>query len=460
MKIVIAGASGFVGSHLIEALKKNSEFNLIALSRSKTENLDGIEWRKVDLFSLKDAELGVDGADVAFYLVHSMMPTDRLSQGDFHDFDLIAADNFARACHAKGVKQIIYVSGIVPNDKKLSKHLESRYEVEKVLGAYSPSLTTIRCGLVIGAEGSTFQIMLRLVERLPVMLCPSWTRSKTEAVYVDDLVFALLFCINNKDTHSKSFDLGSGDVVSYQEMMEVASKVLNKKKLFIPIALLSPKLSSYWLSLISSAPLSLTKPIVDSLRHDIVCGNNSLQKMAKLNMTSLSSAIKLSHQAFLKIKKGKKPKAYVKSKTRVNVVRSVQRLGESLPVSAEYVADEYMKFLNTLLFGFMNVQISDKVCSFNLAIVNKTLLEITHSPERSEENRQLFYVTGGLLAKSTKRARLEFRVVPGANALISALHDYKPSLPWWIYVWTQANLHSFVMNKFSKNLAKKIPINN
>ena len=175
MTIAVAGASGFIGQALCERLALTH--TVVALSRAASPSAGGIERRRCDLFSLLDCERGLTGADVAVYLVHSMMPSARLTQASFADMDLILADNFARAAKRVGVKQIVYLGGVVPETGVLSPHLASRVEVERALAAHGVPVTTLRASLVIGPDGSSFRILQRLVERLPVMLLPRWTRS-------------------------------------------------------------------------------------------------------------------------------------------------------------------------------------------------------------------------------------------------------------------------------------------
>ena len=168
-RVVIAGASGFVGQALAPALAE--DFHVIGLSRSKRQPGGGFaEYRSCDLFSLKEAEAALEGAEYAVYLVHNMMPTTRLTQGSFADLDVVCADNFARAAAAAGVKQIVFLGGLLPKDGQLSEHLQSRREVEETLAAHVVPVTTLRAGLILGGSGSSFQVMARLVQRLPVMV--------------------------------------------------------------------------------------------------------------------------------------------------------------------------------------------------------------------------------------------------------------------------------------------------
>lgn len=177
--IAISGASGYIGKNLIKQLKDKA--HIIALSRSieHKEHTDDLTWRQADLFSLGDAESALEGVDYAVYLVHSMLPSARLTQARFEDMDFILADNFAQAATKNNVKQIIYLSGIIPeNETELSRHLESRREVETVLNAYDVPVTTVRAGLIVGPSGSSFPIVKKLVKRLPFMALPKWTRQK------------------------------------------------------------------------------------------------------------------------------------------------------------------------------------------------------------------------------------------------------------------------------------------
>jgi len=181
MVIAVAGASGYIGDNLLKKLKGRAK--VIGLSRNgdNRKNTEDVEWRSCDLFSMKDAEKGLAEADIAVYLVHSMMKSARLTQGSFEDMDVILADNFAQAASRQGIKQIVYLGGIIPDEdeKDLSRHLKSRLEVERVLRSSDVPVTALRAGLIIGPKGSSFPILTKLVKRLPVMVLPKWTRSHT-----------------------------------------------------------------------------------------------------------------------------------------------------------------------------------------------------------------------------------------------------------------------------------------
>ena len=178
--VAIAGASGFVGTALCRALSPDHQ--VIGLGRSgPPDDTDAQEWRVCDLYSLRQLEQALEGVEIAIYLVHSMLPSTRLTQGGFANLDLLLADNFARAAERAGVRRILYVGGFVPEAGDLSPHLRSRFEVERTLASRAPRLTALRCGIVIGRGSSSFWILRNLVRRLPVMLLPRWTGSTTSS---------------------------------------------------------------------------------------------------------------------------------------------------------------------------------------------------------------------------------------------------------------------------------------
>ena len=184
-KLAIAGATGFIGRWFIETYK--DKYDIIALSRKKiTPSSSDVEWRMVDLFSISSSNKALEEVDYALYLVHSMQPSTRLNQSNFEDTDLLLADNFSRAAQNCNLKHIVYVGGILPKDNlNISKHLLSRFEVEKVLGSRNTPVTAVRAGIIIGPGGSSFRIVTNLVKNLPVMACPECTKSKKSPVIKD-----------------------------------------------------------------------------------------------------------------------------------------------------------------------------------------------------------------------------------------------------------------------------------
>lgn len=450
-KLVIAGASGFVGRALAPRLSR--DFHVIGLSRTEREPGDGFaEYRTCDLFSLKAAEEALRGAEYAVYLVHNMMPSARLTQGDFADLDVLCADNFARAAASAGVKQIVFLSGLCPPEIALSKHLRSRCEVEETLAAHVVPVTTLRAGMIIGASGSSFQIMSRLVQRLPVMICPRWTNTRTQPVALGDVVALIGGVIGREEYYDRAYDIGASDVVTYKQMMALTASALGKRRLFIPSRVMSPGLSRLWVTLITGAPKALVGPLVQSLKHEMVASGEDLALRLGVERTSTRDAIR---RAFAE-STGEVPHAFrgARVRSRRRLVRSVQRM--TLPVgwSARHAAMNYLAWLPRFLSGLLRVDRGslDRF-AFVLAPLSLVLLELTRAPDRSNSRRQLFYVTGGALSQPRDRARFELRQVLGGRTLLTVVHDYEPRLPWPVYLVTQALFHRWLMARFASHLA-------
>lgn len=482
--VAIAGASGFVGRALAQALVPDHA--VIALGRSPPdEEPAGRDetsrpqpaWRRCDLFSLLDAERGLAGADVAVYLVHSMLPSSRLVQGRFQDLDLICADNFARAARRVGVRRIVYLGGLVPDlppgSGGLSAHLASRLEVERALAAHGVPLVALRASLVIGAAGSSFEMMVRLVERLPAMICPSWTRTSTQPIALADIVRLLAFAIDDAELPVGAYDVGGPDVVSYRNLMALTAARLGlPRRPMAPVPFFSPGLSRLWVSLFSGAPRALVAPLVQSLRHPMVARDRRLQARAGVPGIPLVAALDdalAKRAAASHSSRPARPAARVTRAIRrlarpAGDVRSVQRLTLPRGHDARWIADEYLRWLPRHLRFLLRVDTTRDasvgpdaplLCRFRLAFWRRPLIELRFSAERSTSDRPLFYVTGGLLAqRGPSRGRLEFRELPDRTTVLAALHDYVPRLPFAIYVATQGLVHRTVMAAFARHLLR------
>jgi uncharacterized protein YbjT (DUF2867 family) len=401
---------------------------------------------------LKEAEHALEGAEYAVYLVHNMMPSAKLTQGDFADLDLVCADNFARAAARAGIKQIIFLGGLCPRDGSLSKHLESRVEVERVLGGHGVPVTTLRAGLILGGAGSSFQIMARLVQRLPVMVCPRWTNTRTQAVALIDVVRLIDYVVGREEHYSQVYDVSAPEVVTYRKLMTMTADALGKRRAFIPARVMSPGLSRLWVSLMTGAPRALVAPLVQSLKHEMVAGDSSLAEAAGLPRTPIREAIARA----VAEDNGASPHAFQgpTGRNRQRFVRSVQRMNLPESWTAERAALDYVRWLPRFLRGLLRIRReSGEDFSFVLVPLGLTLLTLTHSADRSSADRQLFHVTGGALAKANTRARFELRQVLGGRTLLTVVHDYEPTLPWFMYVFTQSQFHKWLMHRFSAHLS-------
>lgn len=472
--VAVAGASGYVGSALGPALARR--FELVGLSRSSRPPSNGYrEWRATDLFSLGDAERALEGVDRAVYLVHSMLPTERLAQGRFEDFDLICADNFARAAKHAGVKQIVYLGGLAPSvdEAALSRHLGSRLETERALAAHGVPVITLRAGLVIGRGGSSFEMMVRLVRRLPMMACPAWTQTRTQPVALDDVIRVIEACLDDEKVPAGVYDIGCPEVLSYREMMQETATMLGLRRPMIEVPFLTTGLSRLWVSLVTGAPRELVAPLIESLVHPMVARDLSLQRSLGQEPTPLREALQRAlapvdaadlggrvEGASPVSKRGPSPapSADARRQPSRSRVRSVQRLPLPPGRDAAWVADEYVRWLPRRMRPLLRVRTKGGETRFHLFGLGAPMLILTAQPERTSPDRQVLRVSGGLLSDTSAPTppwpRLEFRVVNEGRHVLSAVHDFVPRLPWLIYVATQAIVHLWVMHSFGRHLAR------
>lgn len=461
--VAVAGASGFVGRSLLPVLA--ADFKVIALRRSPAAELPGVAWRQCDLFSMLQTERALEGADYAVYLVHSMLPA-RLTQARFEDMDFILADNFARSAARAGVKQILYLGGIIPDDTELSRHLASRLEVERVLAARGVPVTSLRAGLIVGPQGSSFRIVARLVERSPVLLCPHWTRSMTQPVGLRDVVKLLRFCVGREEMYGCAFDLGGAEVMTYLDLMRRTAARLGKKRLIIAVPFIPSWLGVLGVRLMTGGHRELIAPLVESLRHAMVAHAPTLQERAGIKPQSFDQALEEALpgvQAPAPEIDQHLARRHVHSQEG-RYVCSIQRLPLPPGCDATWVAREYASWLPSLFRRVLRVTVDDQLnLAFRVSGLRRPLLELSYSSNRSSADRPLFYITGGSLVRADDvpagraPARLEFRESPDRRSVLAAIFNYSPALPWWFYRLTQAPIHLLVMKLFGWHLAGQHP---
>ncbi len=451
MKVVIAGASGFIGSRLIDKLTLDESLSVVGLSRSdKKSDKANLTWKKCDLFSVLDIENAIDGADILIYLVHSMQASARLDQANFKDYDLILADNFGRAAKKLGITKVIYLGGIIPNDENLSPHLLSRLEVEQSLKQYIPDYVFFRAGLILGKGGSSFHLLVNLVRNLKCLIFPKWTKNRTSPVYVGQVIDTFYSVIINKRFDGSIYDLTSLNSISYMDLMKKVAFYQDLKRAYFFINVSFITFSRFWVSLFSKAPKSLVYPLVESLRHSMVPRDKSKYESDDVKMLDIDQALEKS------IIESKNYTYSFKTKTfQRKSVRSVQRFLVEGKISAKDVASLYMEWVPRFLFPFILVTVDRNIVTFSLLKKEIKLLVLSLSHERSTDDRQIFYIKDGLLAGKQDRGRLEFREVLEGKFLLVAIHDFYPALPWYIYVYTQARYHLFVMKNFGRYLKRK-----
>jgi uncharacterized protein YbjT (DUF2867 family) len=308
-KILVAGGSGFIGSRLIKKLAADIHYHepqsrvaeILCLTRDPESIKDmfdeDIRLVKADVSNYEDlATVMSEQIDIAYYLVHSMEGTSKQWK-KFSERDRVAAMNFAKVASEYGVKRIIYLGGLIhaedDDDDKLSEHMRSRKKVGEILQRHSSSKVTIfRAAVILGQGGGSFQMLQYLVERLPVMICPRWVLTKCQPIAVDDVVEYLARCIDVKETEGKTFDIGGRDVLTYLDMMRKYAKILNKSVQVIIIPFLTPRLSSYWVDLVTPVRASLARPLIDSLKHDATVQDDSIRQVIPIQLKSFEEAVR------------------------------------------------------------------------------------------------------------------------------------------------------------------------
>jgi uncharacterized protein YbjT (DUF2867 family) len=292
MKILLTGATGYIARNLLPSLlalghevyccvRDSKRFDM---SRYNSENL-----KLVEVNFLKEETLTAipDNIDAAYYLIHSMSS----STGDFEVLERESAINFTERINETGVRQVIYLSGIV-NNEELSKHLTSRKAVEDILSGGRFHLTTLRAGIIVGSGSASFEIIRDLVEKLPVMITPKWLNTRCQPIAIQNVIQYLTGSLLNDLTFDKSFDIGGTDILTYKEMLLGFARVRNLNRRIYVVPVMTPKLSSYWLYFITSTSYKLAVNLVHSMKIEVVCGEKNLQKVVPVNLLSYEEAVK------------------------------------------------------------------------------------------------------------------------------------------------------------------------
>ena len=449
--VVVAGASGFVGRAIPDALEDT--YRLVGLTRRpwprRSAPEDGYEWRHCDLFSRRQTIQALRDADAAVYLVHSMRPSAALTQGEIRDLDVLCADNFARAAEENDVRHIVYVG----------PYRASRPEVAETLSSRGASVTTLRTGLVIGPGSAAIELARKLVARSPVIGLPRWTRTRTRPIAREDLAELVRFALDDPRHTGEAWDVAGPDTVSFADVLRTTAEFTERRRLFVPMPFEFIRLSASSLALFTGQPISVTRPIVESFRRDTLPDEMKLQEAAGQKPAgfreSLRNAIEHTGESTSRaITESDERGSELVAMDVANKVRSVQRLPVPEGRTARWVAGEYARWLPSFLRPMFRVdKLEDGTLHLFLRPIPVPLLELPWDRRISRPDRQLYWIRGGLLDGGNENGRLEFRRIPGQAAVLAAVHDFRPRLPWFIYVLTQAWVHLVIMQAFRRHLA-------
>ncbi len=286
--VLVFGASGYIGSNLVPYLVSHG-YKVRAAARNR-KVIEGRHWQAVECLAadaLDPASLqaALDGIEVAFYLVHSMA-----SGRDFGRLDLEAAANFRAAAAAAGVRRIVYLGGLIPDDPE-SQHLKSREETGDYLRAGTVPVTEVRAGMIIGPGSAAFEVMRDLVNYLPVMVTPRWVESLSPPIALTDLLVYLEKLAFIDAAAGGIYDVGGPDLISYRAIMHTLAERLQKRPWIIPVPVLTPRLSSYWLRLITAVPVNVAAALIDGLKHDVKADTAPVRALVPRELLPLEQQI-------------------------------------------------------------------------------------------------------------------------------------------------------------------------
>lgn len=273
--VLVLGASGYVGSHLVPRLIERG-YAVRAAARNR-DVLEGRGWdceiAEADALEPATLRAALEGVEVAYYLIHSMG-----AGSGFAERDRQAADNFRAAAEAAGVNRIVYLGGLQPAGGE-SEHLASRRETGDRLRGGTIPVTEVRAGIIVGPGSAAFEVIRDLVFHLRVMTTPRWVRSRTQPIALDDLLEYLVRLPEVQETAGRTFDVAGADTLSYGQMLKQFAGVVGRRVLILPLPVLTPRLSSYWLDLVTAVPASVARPLIDGLTHDLLADDAPIRRL-------------------------------------------------------------------------------------------------------------------------------------------------------------------------------------
>ncbi|GCF13566.1 NADH-binding protein [Haloarcula mannanilytica] len=290
MHVLVTGATGFVGSHLVPALlAAGHSVRALVRDPSEYDPPDGVDIATGDLLDAGSFDTALADIDVAYYLVHSMRAGD-----DYAERDRRAARNFRRAADDAGVDRVIYLGGLGEEDETLSEHLRSRREVEFILRDGEYDLTTFRAAIIIGAGSASFRMIRALATRLPVLVTPRWVRTDCHPIAIDDVIAYLVSVLDMPETAGETYEIGGPEVLTYAEILKRTGQVMGTgEPKIVPIPVLTPRLSAYWVGLLTDVPSSVARPLIHGLKTPVVADTEAAREQFAVDLTPFADAVRL-----------------------------------------------------------------------------------------------------------------------------------------------------------------------
>jgi uncharacterized protein YbjT (DUF2867 family) len=284
MKVVVFGATGTIGAALVTVL--TSDHGVTAVSRSPEESRDerGARWVRADVDDEQSVARAMEGAEVAYYLVHS------LGKAEFEERERRSADGFARVAENVGLRQIVYLGGLGDDSDDLSPHLRSRRETEQRLATSSVPVTTLRAGMVVGKGSAAFETIAALVDRLPAMILPRWAKTATQPIALVDVVRYLVGVCGTEEALGQTYDVGGPEVMSYADMIRRVGRIKGRSPRLVEVPLLTPWLSALWIELVTPTRAEVARPLVEGLRNPTVAKNERIRSLVPFDLTPFDEA--------------------------------------------------------------------------------------------------------------------------------------------------------------------------
>jgi uncharacterized protein YbjT (DUF2867 family) len=293
--ILVTGATGYVGARLVtRLLAKGYRVRATgrSLARLRTHPLSdhpGLELFPADVNDPPSIAKACEGCAAAYYLVHSMMP----GGGEFEEKDREAARTVARAAAEAGLSRLIYLGGLGEESPALSRHLRSRTEVAKILAGGKTPVTILRAAMILGAGSASFEILRYLVDRLPVLVTPRWVSTECQPIGIRNVLDYLVGCLETPATAGATFDIGGPEVVTYRELMRIYAREAGlPSRLVIPVPVLTPRLSSYWIHLVTPVHAEVARPLAEGLSNRVVCGDTRIRDLIPVELSTCREAIR------------------------------------------------------------------------------------------------------------------------------------------------------------------------
>jgi uncharacterized protein YbjT (DUF2867 family) len=284
--VAVLGASGVIGRALVPALAGDEE--VVAVSRHAQQHDDSrVRSKQADVTDPDSIRNVLEGVDVLYYLVHS------LGTPDFAELDRRGASVVAREAEASGVRQIVYLGGLGDDRHDLSPHLRSRVETATALASGSVPVTTLRAAVVVGQGSAGFETVVALVDRLPAMIAPRWVSTPTQPIALADVVRYLVAVARHPGAIGQSFDVGGPEVLTYRQMIERIARLRGRRPLIVEVPILSARLSSYWLHLVTPVRASVARPLVEGLRNPTVARDERIRELVDFPLTPFDDAARI-----------------------------------------------------------------------------------------------------------------------------------------------------------------------